>query len=62
MNKEERLQIIADMLSYRCNTRNKPVTDHCCDFEECPLLTFNCDDVTPVDWLKYMQGLEVSEV
>ena len=62
MNKEERLQVIADMLAYRCNTRNEPVTGHYCDFEECPLLTFNCDNVTPTDWLKYIQGLEVSEL
>lgn len=63
MNKDECLKVIADMLAYRCNTRHDSVTGRIdCDFDECPLLTFNCDDVTPTDWLKYMQGLEVSEL
>lgn len=61
MNKDEHLKIITDMLAYRCNTRNDSVVGHSCDFDECPLLTFNCDDVTPTDWLRYMQGLEVAE-
>ena len=60
--KNEHLKVIADMLAYRCNTRNSKSGRINCDFEECPPLTFNCDDITPTDWLKYMQGLEVSEL
>ena len=61
MNREERLQVIADMLAHRCNTYNTVLGPVSCAFDECPLLTFNCSDVTPTDWLRYMQGLEVTE-
>ena len=60
----ERLEHLANILSEHCHRKNTP-----CIFNEnivstCPFefSGTDCEDMTPTDWLKYMQGLEVSEL
>ena len=60
----ERLEHLANILAEHCHRKNTP-----CIFNEnivatCPFeySQTDCKDITPTDWLKYMQGLEVSEV
>lgn len=58
-SKQERLEYLADILAAHC-CADKP-----CIFNSismCPFGYYNCGDITSADWLKYMQGLEVSEL
>ena len=57
--KQERLEYLANILTEHCHT------DMACiirSVSTCPFRHINCEDITPTDWLKYMQGLEVSEL
>jgi hypothetical protein len=62
--KQEKLEYLANVLAAHCH-RNEPCIynenkfDSYCPFEES---TIGCSNITPADWLKYMQGLEVSEL
>lgn len=63
--KQQRLEYLANVLASHCHRNNYPCIynengfDSYCPFED---TTIGCDEITPTDWLNYMQGLEVSEL
>lgn len=62
--KQERLEHLASVLTEHCH-RDKPCIYNENKFDSyCPFgdSTIDCAEITPADWLKYMQGLEVSEL
>jgi hypothetical protein len=62
--KQEQLEYVANVLAEYCHHNQLCIYDKnrfnsYCPFEDS---TIGCSEITPVDWLKYMQGLEVSEL
>ena len=62
--KQKVLEHLAFVLAEHCHRKDMPCMynenkfDSYCPFEES---TIGCDEITPKDWYRYMQGLEVSE-
>jgi hypothetical protein len=63
--KRKRLEHLAYVLADHCHRKNMPCMYNENEFDSCCPFEFDgtyCKDITPTDWLKYMQGIEVSEL